>query len=145
VKFSVRYKSFSGGDDITITWTDGPTGKQVDEIANKYESGTFDAMTDCSGYDHSAYGSAVDAVLGRAKFVSTSRHFSDSLIQKAIDRVRAKYDHQCPAEVTVEAYKTGKLHSLTPFENDNSYHRSFSSLIGQELDKLGMMPKQDTK
>lgn len=73
VKFSVTSDRFSGGDSVSIRWTLGPSGEEVRKITDKYESGTFDAMTDCGGYDHSAYGNAVEAILGRARFVSESR------------------------------------------------------------------------
>lgn len=74
IKFSVRSDRFSGGNSIDISWDLGPTAKQVDAIADKYQRGSFNGMEDIYEYDSSAYGDAVDAVLGRAKFVQTARH-----------------------------------------------------------------------
>lgn len=45
-KFSVRTDKYSGGASVTIHWTDGPTGKQVEAIAKKYEGSDFDGMID---------------------------------------------------------------------------------------------------
>lgn len=73
VKFSVRMRHHGS---ITISWVDGPTGNEVDAIAGKYESGSFDGMDDCYKYDQSAFGEAVSAVLGRARYIHSSRSFS---------------------------------------------------------------------
>jgi len=79
IKFSVRSSSFAGGNDVTISWTLGPTRKEVKAIADKYQDGHFDGMIDLYEYDRSAFGSAVDTVLGRAKYVSESRRFPEEL------------------------------------------------------------------
>lgn len=79
IKFSVKSSSFAGGNDVTISWTLGPTRKEVKTIADKYQDGHFDGMIDLYEYDHSAFGSAVDTVLGRAKYVSESRSFPEEL------------------------------------------------------------------
>jgi len=80
VKFSVKSSSFSMGNDITVGWEMGPTKAEVDAIADKYEYGRFDAMQDLSYSDCSAFGDAVEVVLGRAKYVSTSRKFGDDVL-----------------------------------------------------------------
>lgn len=69
IKFSVRAKSFSGGNDINISWTDGPTKKQVEAIANKYEAGSFDGMTDSYNYNHSPW----TEVFGSSKYIFCNR------------------------------------------------------------------------
>jgi len=79
VKFSVRSDSFSGGDSVDISWTDGPTTKEVEAITGKYEEGSFDGMTDCYNYDHSANMRAVSSWLGSAKYVQTCRASSDEV------------------------------------------------------------------
>ena len=38
VRFSVRSESYSGGSSIDIHWSDGPTAKQVEAIADEYKS-----------------------------------------------------------------------------------------------------------
>lgn len=50
IKFSVRSKTYSGGASIRVTWTDGPTAKQVEQITNVYASKSFDGMIDMGCY-----------------------------------------------------------------------------------------------
>ena len=82
VKFSVKARSFAGGDSIDVYWTLGPTDKEVEDITNKYIYGTFDGMQDLAGEDRSAYGKAVDLVLGRTRFVSVHREYPRELLEK---------------------------------------------------------------
>lgn len=78
IKFSVRSKSFSMGDSIGVSWTDGPTSEQVDLIAGAYQEGHFNGMEDIYEYDHTR---TFDR--GSAKYVTTSRHISPALIMEA--------------------------------------------------------------
>ena len=45
-KFSVRYKSFAGGNSVDITYTEGPTAELVNAIVSKYEYSCFNPMED---------------------------------------------------------------------------------------------------
>ena len=143
VKFSVR----ADHNSVRVNWTDGPSAKQVEEVLGKYENGSFNGMEDIHEYDHSAYGEAVSIVLGRFTYTFANRHYSNALIQKAIDRVAQQYTQAARPEVTVEAFRNGDLMSFTPFDKPtgNDHHWSFQSLINQELGKIGMMPKQGAK
>lgn len=49
-KFSVRSSSYSGGASITVSWTDGPTERQVTELVGQYSGSTFDGMQDLRSY-----------------------------------------------------------------------------------------------
>lgn len=89
IKFSVR----SDHNSIRIGWIDGPTSKQVEAVSNKYEDGRFDGMTDCHEYDHSAYGEAVDLVLGRATYVFPSRSNSPRFLKDVVLTVCMEYNH----------------------------------------------------
>lgn len=46
VAFSVRSSRYSGGSSISVRWTDGPTQRAVEAIADTYEGPRFDGMTD---------------------------------------------------------------------------------------------------
>jgi len=46
VKFSVRYKSYSGGSSIDVYWTDGPRAKVVERVTAGFAGGDFDGMID---------------------------------------------------------------------------------------------------
>lgn len=87
VKFSVRSERFSMGDAIRISWTDGPTTAQVDEIADRYTAGSFDAMQDMYVNSRSAWKDA----FGDAKYISTSRTNSPAAIASAQRTVLAKF------------------------------------------------------
>ncbi len=46
VKFSVRTESYSGGSHLEISWTDGPTERQVHAVVDAYSGSRFDGMID---------------------------------------------------------------------------------------------------
>ncbi|WP_061498091.1 LPD29 domain-containing protein [Acetobacter malorum] len=46
VKFSVRSDRSSMSSSVRISWEDGPTTKEVEEVANGYEGSSFDGMID---------------------------------------------------------------------------------------------------
>lgn len=71
--FSVKTKSFSMGNDISVTWTDGPTTAEVDAITDGYQYGQFDGSDD--SYNHTR---DYDWLKGGAKYVMTQRDISDA-------------------------------------------------------------------
>jgi len=79
IRFSVRSESFSMGNAIRVSWTDGPTAKQVQEISDKYQQGDFDGMTDSYTYRANVFAS----IFGGAKYVTESREITDDLRKKA--------------------------------------------------------------
>lgn len=79
VKFSVKRKTFSGGDDINVSWDDGPTTAQVNEIIGKYAIGSFDGMTDCYNYSHSVF----TDLFGGSKYVMANRNLTIAGVTKA--------------------------------------------------------------
>lgn len=50
--FSCRYKTYSWGCSVDISWKDGPCEKDVYPIVNKYKYGHFDWMTDMYNMDN---------------------------------------------------------------------------------------------
>ena len=46
VKFSCRYKTFSWGDDVNVSWVGWPLRCEVAPIVSSYEYGSFDWMID---------------------------------------------------------------------------------------------------
>lgn len=83
VKFHVKSQSYSGGNSISVGWTDGPSSEAVDKVIGKYEEGSFDGMTDSYTYDHDR---VWPDVFGGAKYVSPSRNCSAG----AFDKVAAE-------------------------------------------------------
>lgn len=80
VKFSVRSKSYSGGNNISVHWTDGPTSKQVDAILNKYEGGSFDGSQDLYASCRTPW----TEVFGDSKYIHGSRTNTKAFIIMAI-------------------------------------------------------------
>jgi hypothetical protein len=81
--FSVKSKSFSMGDDVSISWTDGPTTKEVDAIVDKYQYSQFNAMEDYS--ESRKTGQFFRGLFGSAKYVSTSRTVTDDRYREAAE------------------------------------------------------------
>lgn len=72
VKFSVTSSSFSMGDDVHISWTDGPLARDVNDIAKQWEAGSFDGMDDSYNYARTT----LNETYGKTKYVITSRKVS---------------------------------------------------------------------
>ncbi len=124
VKFSVRSESFSMGNAIRIHWTDGPTTKQVKEITDKYQAGSFDGMIDLYSYEHTDFKSTY----GDAKYITTSRELSDSFRAEIIEGTVAKYGDQ--GKPTAEDWKMGRAWNVSPINNtQGERHWSWESLL----------------
>ena len=105
VKFSVRGKSFSGGDSIDISWTDGPQSLQVERITGKYQQGSFNGMIDLYEYEASPWRD----VFGDSKYVHVHRDCSDEMVASVIGRVCRRLGGM-DAIPTVEDYRQGRLY-----------------------------------
>lgn len=86
VKFSVRYKSFSGGDEITVSYEDAPTVEEVETVANKYayDSSQCDVMTDYYDFQPTEF----IRTFGGAKFVMVRRDMSEQVHHKLRKKVK---------------------------------------------------------
>jgi hypothetical protein len=102
VKFSVRSSSFSGGSSIDIRWTDGPTRAAVDAIADQFSQGSFNGMEDIYEYSRAVW----PELFGGAKYVHSSREFSDQAVEHALITV---YGNTADRP-TVEDFRRGRLH-----------------------------------
>jgi nitrogen regulatory protein PII-like uncharacterized protein len=77
MKFSVTSDTYSMGNSVRISWTDGPTSDQVEAITDKYQQGHFNGMEDIYEYSNSRED------IPQAKYVQQTRSKSDE-VQKAI-------------------------------------------------------------
>lgn len=89
IKFSVKSKSYSGGASITVSWTDGPTAKEVDFVVSKYQGASFDGMIDLKSYHTSDLNG--EQVHFGADYIFTSRGFSVAFMQRRAAKIAAKY------------------------------------------------------
>ena len=71
VKFKVTSQNFSGGDSVHISWSEGPTERDVNEFTNKYQYGSFNGMEDIYEYSNSRDD------LPQTKYVQTRREISE--------------------------------------------------------------------
>jgi hypothetical protein len=74
IAFRVTSKSYSMGSSISVSWTDGPTTEQVDEIADRFEMTDFDAMEDLKTFRSSVW----PDVFGGAHHVIPNRCHSNA-------------------------------------------------------------------
>lgn len=80
-KFSVTSESFAGGNAVRVSYTNGPTKREVKAIADKYQYGSFDGMRDIYEYDNGRED------LPQAKYVTISRNWSDDLKDKLFNQI----------------------------------------------------------
>lgn len=79
VKFSVTSSTFSMGDSVDVSWIDGPTVKEVQQLTSKYQQGHFDGMTDMYEYSNNIEG------LPQSKYVQESRKQSEETSKKLVE------------------------------------------------------------
>jgi len=103
IKFSVRSKTYSGGASIDISWTDGPTTKQVDEVAGRFAGATFDGMIDLKSYHDSELGG--ERVHFGADFIFTNRHYSEEFTAKVGEAYAAKTGWEMPEIYSCGGFK----------------------------------------
>lgn len=97
VKFSVR----SDYSSVNVTWVDGPTRAMVEEIANRYQCGSFNGMEDIYEYSNSPF----TTLFGGAQYVFCSRTLSEKLEAATFEKLRRRF----PNAPTLEDYKKGNL------------------------------------
>jgi hypothetical protein len=94
-KFSVRSSTYAGGASIDVSWTDGPTVRDVDRVVQPFAGADFDGMQDLKTY-RGAQPLDGEKVSFGADFVQTHRRISDER--------RATYE-QVVAEQTGRPYE----------------------------------------
>lgn len=77
--FRVTSESYTGGSSIDVEWNAGPTVKEIKKITEKYETASFDGMTDCEN----SIATYWNAVFGGVKYISEKRNIDDAT-RKAI-------------------------------------------------------------
>ena len=137
VKFSVRSDTYSGGSSIRVRWTDGPNDAQVSDITGTFCGGYFDGSIDYKGsIYHMIDGETVHFC---ADFVFTNRDYSDTAIQRGINRMMAKFSGNfastnMPAP-TVEQYRNGELFRTSVPGFPDWCHDSIAQHIDAALSK----------
>lgn len=99
-KFTVRYKSFAGGDEYLVSWEDGATMKEVESVVKKFQNSHADETGDYWDYDSSEF----NELFGGVKYVMTSRSISDDVYNKVREELSDLTDEQ----VRTQTYKCDK-------------------------------------
>lgn len=85
VKFSCKYKSFAGGDDVNISWTWWPSQKDVEKIADQFQMWDFDWMIDM--YEYRETDKPAEQL---AKYVFCERKPAEREDEEIIEEIRQK-------------------------------------------------------
>ena len=94
VVFSVRSKTFSGGNDINVDWHDGPTTDEVNRVTAKYEDHETDISGDYRDYEPGAF----NEVFGGTKYLFCQRHMSDATEATLYAEIGLKWSRETDAE-----------------------------------------------
>jgi hypothetical protein len=139
VKFSVRSHSYAGGSSIDVSWTDGPTQKEVDGILCHFNGSGFDGMQDLK-YSLEPVELNGEPVRFGADFVNGSRNISTELMKQAAFQVAFETE-QPLLKVTDGRYPSveGGNHMipyrLSTLDNvivhDSAYGEDYSRLVYQ--------------
>jgi hypothetical protein len=129
VKFSVKSESFSGGNAIRVSWTDGPTEEQVSKKIGKYQEGSFNPCDDLYSYS----GAAWTEVFGGAKYVTRSRYTSWDLVKRVASEMGFELE-----EENIGSY--GEILGLTQDQSQTIYRaarQTSAEIAGKEISNYG--------
>jgi len=80
IKFVVRSRSFTGGNDVNIDYVNGVPSDEIRKMTYKYQAGSFDGMTDMYNYDYDKTGPT-------AKYIFVNRNITDDIREKAKNKI----------------------------------------------------------
>ena len=97
-KFKVTSENYSMGDNVNVSWFNGPTSQQVNQVITKYQYGHVNSMEDI--YEHS--NNIED--LPQAKYVSPSRKLTAEGFCYMAALLEQKYHVEIPIEIIYDDY-----------------------------------------
>jgi hypothetical protein len=137
VIFRVRSSSYSMGASIDISWTDGPTSKEVRVITNQFNGSIFDGMTDMKSSRYAQWEGR--EVRWGSDYVFPTRKYSKQFYRQVAERICKKYSVPVP-EIKQSSYEyRGKTEFGNPYIEDShvriSGYDTLSDLINKALAK----------
>ena len=120
IKFSVKSKTYSMGNNITINYNLGPVVKDVEAIADKYQEGQFDGMEDIYNYNDDR---SFTVKNGGAKYVFVNRKISDVIYYPLME--------QCCNMVDNAEYNTAE-----PWNSIITYSNGSTELIIRVINRI---------
>ena len=85
IKFTVRSRSFTGGNDVRISYDNAVPSKDIEKITNEYAAGSFDGMTDMYNYNYNKTGPT-------AKYIFVERHITNDIWEKTKKEIAISRD-----------------------------------------------------
>ena len=164
-KFSVRSSTYAGGASIDVSWTDGPTTKEVEGITNAYEGKSFDGSIDMAchwqhwmlpdGTVTVAQGTGTTGSMGfipsiktdrpegaelvsmGADYVQPSRSFSAEFLRPIAERV-AKREGFPSYEIKTHDNGSAWVHCETNAKHHSA--RDLATFVWREAEKISQNP-----
>jgi len=93
VKFAVKSSNFAGGDSVHVSWTDGPTEKEIRNITSKYQYGSFNGMEDIYEYTNKRDD------IPQTKYTQERRTISDSIQNIVVEKLTPMYSNEAEHEI----------------------------------------------
>lgn len=103
-KFTVKSSRYSGGSSIRVNWQDGPTTKQVEDVAGFYKGASFDGMTDMKSYHHHTNEAGEQVHYGN-DYIFFNRSISAEQLTPFAEYVAKHYHLETASGETVENYQ----------------------------------------
>lgn len=110
-KFEVSSKNYSGGNSINISYTNGPTQKEVERYVRDFEYGQFDGMTDMYNITNR------NKNIPQVKYLFVNRHMSPQLakyLREELADYYSEWDSYPDYEKERLMYNMFKDYSMTP-------------------------------
>lgn len=129
VKFSVRSDVYSGGASIRINYTNGPSAKQVEGIAQAFQGAYFDGMTDYKGCNYNTLDG--EQVRFGADFVFVNRQLTAPVLTGIVVGVCNKYGFDNEVVISESKYSGAFISDIR--RDANSESRGFDTRDIQRL------------
>jgi len=122
VKFSVKSSSYAGGASINISYTNGPTQKQVESVVSVFEGSYFDGMQDYKGQNYANLNG--EEVKFGADFVFVKRNLTSDFLTGVVVDVCNEYGLDNEVTIYVSNYDQAASVSNVS-DNEDSKKRGF--------------------
>lgn len=134
LKSTVKSSTYSMGSSVRIVIFDQAPDmvKKVRDLAEPYEYGTFDSMTDCAGFKNGDFDGP------QAKHVFVDNELSDSLSQLIWDYARATFSGFSDAPTEFDATLSFYNEDMREY-GSTIIHQISNGTLGDYWDKAGTL------
>lgn len=140
VKFSVTSESFSMGNSVNVSYTDGPTIKDVESHIKKYQYGHFNGMEDMYETSNRIEG------LAQTKYLTVSRNMSPEIKEKLTVEVQStSFDNESDFYVSDLVYRKFVDLDLYKTETTNTEPMNTTSVSSSVMESIIINAQQIKK